>query len=376
MIAPMLPQFETILRKALPNVELPSNLSELMLAAMKDIDRDSRNDFSFVKPTIDVINKSSLKTVVKLLPFMPDRINYMIDQERCCAIEYDSGLFTPCCKACVKDNKYCKGHAEKPTPFGDYAERLVAWNDGQGVGTLEYEVEGKKYVESTYGEYLLDKKIAPEQVKQALKDAGIGLRLNTHDMQVRPKTKKVRGRPSEKKVQAVSLDGEEESAEEVVEAAPVVEEKPKRTKLTPEEKAAKEAAEAKEKAEKKEKREAEKKVIAERKAEEEIIKAKEKAEKLAKKAEDAAKKAAEKAAGSKPKPKAANPVRGTSPTVEPPPLGTPLDAVFYDGDLDDLDEVEDPESGNKYWLDDARNVYDASKKKVGTVDDEGELTLF
>ncbi len=360
-----LTEFVTILRKALPSVELPSNVVELLLATMKDSERDRLNEFSFVKPSIDVVNKSSLKTVVKLLPFMPDRLNYMIDQGHCCAIEYDSGLFTPCCKACVEGEKYCKGHVEKPTPFGDYAERLAVWNEGLGVGTLEFDVDGKKYVESTYGEYLMDKKVAPEHVKQALKDAGIALRLHPHDLQVRPKTKKVKGRPSEKKVQAVSLDGEE-AAEEVEPV--VVAEKPKRVKLTPEEKAAKEAAEAVEKEAKKEKREAEKKVIAERKAQEEVEKAQKAAEKAAKKAEEAAQKAADKAAGikTKPKPKVANPV----------PIGTSLDAVYYDGDLDELTESEDPETGNQFWLDDARNVYDASKKKIGTVNEEGELTLF
>jgi hypothetical protein len=363
-----LTEFETILRKALPGVELPSNLVELLLATMKESERDRLNDFSFVKPKIDAINKSTLKSVVKLLPFMPDRVDYMIDQGRCCAIEYDSGLFTPCCKACSDGQKYCKGHVEKPTAFGDFAERVEVWNDGLGVGTLEFEVEGKKYVESTYGEYLMDKKIAPEHVRQAIKDAGIALKLHPHDMQVRIKTKKVRGRPSEKKVQAVSLEGEEAAEEEPT--APVAEEKPKRVKLTPEEKAAKEAAEEVEKASKKEKREAERKVIAERKAEEEVQKARVQAEKAAKKAEEAAQKAADKAAGlkTKPKPKAANPVKA--------PIGTSLDSVYYDGELDELTESEDPSTGNKFWLDDGRNVYDASKKKIGTVDEEGELTIF
>lgn len=360
--------FTTILRKALPGVELPSNIVEMMLDAMKESERDRLNDFSFVKPKIDTINKSTLKTVVKLLPFMPDRIDYMIDQGRCCAIEYDSGLFTPCCKTCSEGNKYCKGHVEKPTPFGDYAERLVSWNEGLGVGTIEVEAEGKKYTEVTYGEYLLDKKIAPEQVKQALKDAGLAIRLHPHDMQVRPKTKKVRGRPSEKKVQAVTLDGEE-AAEEV---PVVVEEKPKRVKLTEEEKKEKAEREAAEKAEKKEKREAERKVIAERKEKEAIAKAQLQAEKLAAKAAAAA----EKAAAIKTKPKAANPVRSKSPVVEPPPLGTSLDATYYDGDLDELTYSKDPSTGNEFWLDEDRNVYDASKKLIGTVDSEGEVTLL
>jgi hypothetical protein len=364
-------EFVTILQKACPTVELPSNIVQLLLDTMKESDRDRLNDFSFVKPKIDTINKSTLKSVVKLLPFMPDRIDYMIGQGRCCAIEFDSGLFTPCCKACSEGNKYCKGHAEKPTPFGDYAERLVAWNEGLGVGTIEHEVEGKKYTEVTYGEYLLDKKVAPEQVKQALKDAGLAVRLHPHDMQVRPKTKKVRGRPSEKKVQAVTLDGDEEAAE----AEPVVvEEKPKRVKLTDEEKKEKAEREAAEKAAKKEKREADKKVIAERREREAIVRAQLKAEKDA----DRAAASAEKAVAIKNKLKAANPVRSKSPVNEPPPLGTSLDSrdIYYDGELDELTYSKDPESGSEFWLDDERNVYDADKKKIGTVDSEGEVTFL
>lgn len=369
-------QFEVILRKALPGVELPTNLVDLMLATMKDSERDRMNDMSFVKPKIDAINKSTLKSVVKLLPFAPDRIDYMMDEGRCCAIEFDSGLFTPCCKSCVEGKKYCKGHVEKPTPFGDYAERLVAWNEGLGVGTLEFEVEGKKYTEVTYGEYLLDKKIAPEQVKQGIKDAGLMLRISPHDLQVRPKVKKVRGRPTEKKAQAVTLDGEEEPEVEEETSPVVAEEKPKRVRLTPEEKAAKQAAEEAEKAAKKEKREAEKKIIAERKAEAEVAKAKQQAEKLQAKLEAAKAKAEAKENGVKSKPKAANPVRARSPSPEPPPLGTSLDAVYYDGDLDELTESEDQETGDKFWMDDEKNVYNASKKKIGIVNDDGNLEMF
>lgn len=365
-----LTEFETILRKALPGVELPSNLVELMLATMKDVERDRLNDFSFVKPKIDQITKSSLKTVVKLLPFMPDRIDYMIDQGRCGAIEFDSGLFLPCCKVCADGNSFCKGHMEKPSPFGEFAQRCEAWNEGLGVGSLEFTVDEETKTEITYGEYLLKKQITPEQVKLALKEAGLCFRLHPHDLQVRPKQKKARGRPSEKKVQAVTLDGEEESEQ----AEPIEEVKPKavRVKLTEEEKAAKKAQEDAEKAEKKEKREAERKVIAERKAEEEVAKAKIAAEKAAAKATAAAEKAEAKAAAikSKPKPKA------VSNKTASLPIGTSLDAIYYDGDLDDLTESEDPETGDKFWLDDERNVYDASKKKVGTINDEGELIRF
>jgi hypothetical protein len=364
-----LKEFETILRKALPGAELPENLVDLLLAAMKDSERDRLNDFSFVKPKIDAILKSSFKETVKLLPFMPDRVDYMMDQGRCCMIEYDSGLFTPCCKVCADGKKYCKGHIEKPTEFGEYEERLAVWDEGLGVGKMSVTVGDKTYSEVTYGEYLMSKKVAPEHVKKALKDAGIPLRLHPHDLQCREKTKKARGRPSEKKVEAVSLDGEEE-AEEV---APVVVEKPKRAKLSEEEKAAKKAQEEAEKAEKKEKREAERKVIAERKEAEAIIKAKEAAAKAAAKAEAAAKKAEDAANGikPKPKPKAKNPVKTDV------PLGTSLDnATDYDGDLDELTEAEHPETKEKFWIDDSHNIYNASKKRIGMVNEEGEPEFF
>jgi len=376
MIAPMLPQFETLLRKALPSLELPSNLVDLLLMAFKETERDRLNDFSFVKPKIDMVNKSSLKTVVKLLPFMPDRLDYMMDQGRCCAIEFDNGLFNPCCKSCGEGQKFCKGHTEKPSPFGEYEDRLTKWNDGLGVGTMEFEVGGKKYVEATFGEYLLDKKIAPEQVKQALKEAGLAIRLAPHDMQVRPKTKKARGRPSEKKVE--TLEGEEAPA-------PVVE-KPKRVKLSEEERKARDEKEAAEKAERAVKRDAERKIIAERKAAEAIVKAQEQAAKLKQKAEEADRKAREALAGNtsgeaKSKPKAKNPVKAASPVKVPSPaknqepLGTSLDAEYYQGDLDEMECHED-EAGEKFWVDGERNVYNASKKKIGFVNEEGDVEML
>lgn len=411
-----LKEFETILRKALPSVELPENLVDLLLATMKDSERDRLNDFSFVKPKIDMVNKSSLKTVVKLLPFMPDRLDYMMDQGRCCAIEFDHGLFNPCCKSCGEGQKFCKGHTEKPSPFGEYEDRLTQWNDGLGVGTMEFEVDGKKYVEATFGEYLLDKKIAPEQVKQALKEAGLAIRLAPHDMQVRPKTKKARGRPSEKKVE--TLEGEEAPA-------PVAD-KPKRVKLTEEERKARDEKEAAEKAERAVKRDADRKVIAERKAAEAIVKAQEQAAKLKQKADEADRKAREALAGKaktqevvvpeapgkakvvvktresaakaktqeaiasgevKTKPKAKNPVKAASPVKVPSPaksqspdwepLGTPLDvSMYYKGFLDEMECHEDEETGEKFWVDDERNVYNASKKKIGFVNEEGEVEML
>jgi hypothetical protein len=363
-----LKEFETILRKALPGAELPENLVELLLAAMKESDRDRLNEFSFVKPKIDAILKSTLKETVKLLPFMPDRVDYMMDQGRCCMIEYDSGLFTPCCKVCVDGKKHCKGHIEKPAEFGEYEERLAIWNEGLGVGKMSVTVGDKTYSEVTYGEYLMSKKVAPEHVKKALKDAGIPLRLHPHDLQCREKAKKARGRPSEKKVESVTLDGEEAAEEE---PAPVVE-KPKRVKLTEEEKAAKKAQEEAEKNAKKEKREADRKVIAERKQAEAVINAKEAAAKLAKKAEEAARKAEDAEKGIvKPKPKAKNPIKTDV------PLGTSLDtATDYDGDLDELTEAEHPETKEKFWIDENHNIYNADRKRIGKINEEGEPIFF
>ena len=352
-----LKEFETILRKALPGAELPENLVDLLLAAMKESERDRLNEFSFVKPKIDMILKSTLKETVKLIPFMPDRIDYMMDQGRCCMIEYDSGLFTPCCKVCVDGRKHCKGHIEKPTEFGEYEERLAVWEEGSGVGKMSVTVGDKTYNEVTYGEYLMAKKVAPEHVKQALKNAGIPLRLHPHDLQCREKTKKARGRPSEKKVESVSLDGEE-TDEEPAEKEAV--EKPKRTKLTEEEKAAK-----------KEKREAERKVIAERKEAEAINKAKEAAAKAAKRAEEATQKALNAEKGIKPKPRAKNPVK------QEIPLGTSLDsAPHYEGDLEELTEAEHPETGEKFWIDENHNVYNVERKCIGKINDEGEPIFF
>lgn len=361
-----LTEFETILRKAVPGVELPSNLVELMLATMKDTERNRLNDFSFVKPTIDQINKSDLKSVVKLLPFMPDRINYMMDQGRCCAIEFDTGLFLPCCKACSEGSQFCKGHTEKPSPFGTFAEREAKWNEGLGVGTLEFEVDGDVKSEITYGEYLLKKKVSPDHVKQALKDNGICCRLHPHDLQVRPKQKKARGRPSDKKVQSVEEDEESEPVEAPVKAT--------RVKLTEEEKAEKKAREEAEKAEKKEKREAERKIIAERKEKEELAKAQKRAEKLAADAEKQRLKAEALAKGEKPA-KATKPrAKSSSPT----PIGTSLDgdAEYYPGDLSELTQSQDPTTGDEFWIAEDYSVYDASKKKIGTVNDEGELERF
>jgi hypothetical protein len=365
-----LKEFETILRKALPGVELPENLVDLLLAAMKDSERDRLNEFSFVKPKIVTILKSTLKDKVKLLPFMPDRIDYMMDQGRCCMIEYDSGLFTPCCKECVDGKKYCKGHVEKPTEFGEYEERLAIWNEGVGVGKMSVTVGDKTYNEVTYGEYLMAKKIAPEHVKKALKDAGIPLRLHPHDLQCREKPKKARGRPSEKKVEAVTLDGDE--VEQSVEPVAVAE-KPKRPKLSEEEKAEKKAKEEAEKAEKKAEREEKRKILAERKEAEAVVKAKEAAEKAAKKAEEAARKAenAEKGIKDKPKPRARNPVKADI------PLGTSLDTKpDYEGDLDELTEAEHPDTKEKLWLDEERNIYNADRKMIGKINDEGDPTFF
>jgi hypothetical protein len=362
-------QFVEILRKALPNVELPDNTVELMLSVMKEGERERLTDFvgSFVMPTIDQVNSSNLKATVKHLPFMPDRVDYMMDQPgRCPAIEYAGGMFCPCCAKCKDGNDFCKDHMEKPSPFGNYAERLEQWDEGKNVGVLSYEVDGKKYKEITYGQYLMKKGLTPETVKKAIKEAHLMIKLAEHDLRVPEKIKKAQGRPSNKKVQAVD-DEERDESEEKSEEEP---KKATRVNLTAEEKKAlkaeADAAAAVAKAQKAEAAAEKKKLVEERKAAEAIVKA-QKAVERAKQMEEKAKNVLE--SGGKPKPKAVNPVKAASPKTAPPNLGTSLDDVYYTGS-DPLEEAE--ADGETIWVDNENNVYNAQKKKIGIIED-GEL---
>jgi hypothetical protein len=355
-------QFESILRKALPDTKFPSNLVDLLWDAMKDNDsgRTVMSNGTFVKPTWAMLHGGVKKIA---FPFMPDRIDYEISKGHCSMIVENHGMFTPCCKKCKDGKTHCDVHLAKPTPFGEYEDRLEQWADGENVGKLSYEIEtdGKTKVinEVTFGEYLHEKGLTVDEVRQMVKDAHITLKFSPHDLEIRPKIKKSKGRPSAKKVKD-SDDGEEITEE--VEA-----EKPK--KLSEEEKAIKKAEEERLKAEKKAQREAEKVIRDEKKAAEEIEKAKKRAEKLEKQLADAKEKA------DKPKKK-----------LPPPPrkqIGTSLDCLdpvdaeltkeLYEGDLSTLDEFE--ADGITYYSDEDRNVYNADRKKVGVIDEDGDLVL-
>lgn len=353
-------QFESILRKALPDTKFPPNLVELLWEAMKDNDsgRTVMSNGTFVKPTWAMLHGGVKKIA---FPFMPDRIDYEISNGHCSMIVENHGMFTPCCKKCKDGKTHCEVHIAKPTPFGEYQDRLEQWADGENVGKLSYEIEtddGKTKVinEVTFGEYLHEKGLTVDEVRQMVKDAHITLKFSPHDLEIRPKIKKSKGRPPAKKVKD-SEDGEEAAEEE----------KPK--KPTEEEKAAKKAEEERMKAEKKAQREAEKVIREEKKIAEEAEKAKKRAEKLEKQLAEA-------------KAKAENPKKKVPP---PPrkPIGTSLDGPtkedaelskeLYEGDLATLEEFE--ADGITYYNDTNRNVYNADRQKVGILDDEGDLIL-
>lgn len=366
----MFTEFQVLLRVAMPSLELPENFVDMMCRAKDEMKKDRDNVSSTpVRPKYDLIMKSDFTDTVKSLPFAPDRLDYGIEDGRCDQIEFDGGLFLPCCAKCGEGMTSCKKHLEKPTVYGNYAQRCVGWDGGMGIGSLCYEIDIEKEGvvskqtknEITYGEFLMKKQITLDAVKKAIKDSGFMFRINPLDLIVRGKPKKVRGRPSDKKVK--SVDDEASDSEEVE----IVKPKVSRTKLTEDEKAQKAVN------------------LADRKAAAEQAKT-EKALITARAKEDKAEKAvAEKA--TKPKPKPERAVR--SPKSSPPPIqGTSLDAPLYapldapstdfDGDLSTLTEFSVENNGEEvtYWHDDDRNVFDASKKKIGVIGEEGDLELL
>lgn len=356
-------QFESILRKALPDTKFPSNLVDLLWEAMKDNDsgRTVMSNGTFVKPTWAMLHGGVKKIA---FPFMPDKIDYEISNGHCSMIVENHGMFTPCCKKCKDGKTHCEVHIAKPTPFGEYQERLEQWANGENVGKLSYEIEtddGKKKVinEVTFGEYLHEKGHTVDEIRQMVKDAHITLKFSPHDLEIRPKIKKSKGRPSTKKVKG--SDDEEETAAE--------EEKPK--KPTEEEKAIKKAEEERLKAEKKAQREAEKVIREEKKAAEEIEKAKKRAEKLEKQLAEAKEKAEKPKKKVPPPPKVNKPI-GTS-LDGPKPEDAELSKELYEGELNTLEEFE--ADGVTYYNDAKRNVYNADRIKVGIIDEEGDLIL-
>ena len=366
----MFTEVQVLLRVAMPLLELPENFVEMMCSAKDEMKKDRDNvSATPVRPKFDLIMKSDFTDTVKSLPFAPDRIDYGTEEGRCDQIEFEGGLFIPCCAKCGEGMTSCKKHMEKPSVYGNYAQRCVAWDGGMGIGSLCYEIDIEKEGvvskqtknEITYGEFLMKKQITPEAVKKAIKDAGFMFRINPLDLIVRGKPKKVRGRPSDKKIK--SVDDEASDSEEVE----IVKPKVSRTKLTEEEKELKAATLSERKA-----------VSEQAKADKALITARAKEEKAT----------AEKA--TKPKPKPERPVRspGSPKSIPPPiqgtsldaPLDSPLDApsTDFDGDLSTLTEFSVENDGEEvtYWHDDDRNVFDASKKKIGVIGEEGDLELL
>lgn len=335
-------EFLAILRKAVPDIVLPENTTDLMISSMQNTEQTG------VKMKIDHVLKS-LKSVngVKLLPFSPISIDYMMDT-RCCALELDSCLFTPCCKSRA-EGQFCKEHI-KGTKYGTYEDRLKEWNDGNGIGTYSVEVDGTTYTECTYGEYLAKKGISYEQVQDDLRRAGLPIRIEQRNLEIRRRVNKSRGRPAEKKVEVVDETSTSENSSDE-DRIQTIEPKDVKSKISEEiqddenrqNKSEDKKTKASQKAEKVQKKEEEKKLFDERKAVEKVAK-----EKLA----------TEKAV--------------TKSRVK---KGTSLDKPFelYSGELSELDEAEHPETEESVWIDNARNVYDATKKKIGTIDEEGNF---
>ncbi len=347
-------QFIAILNKAVPGVSLPPNVVDLMVNEILGKEKTRVNDMTFIRPTIDDVKSKLHGTALKLLPFMPDSIDYMMDDGRCPAIEYEHGLFLPCCKKCADGNSFCRTHLDKPIHFGTYKERLAVW-DSMEAGKLMFEApygkEGKTkmYSEVTFGEYLINTaNIDIEEAKRIIKmDAKLMVRLNERDLKIRPKTKKASGRPSTKKVISLDDDDEEVAAEE--EPKPV-----RRTKLTDEERAER----AKKAEEEKETKRIEKEAKDEAKRLEKVAKLKAEAEALER---------GEKISKSKPKPKTRNPVKEET-------------REKFEGDADSLNEIEYEvdDRTEKYFLDsETSKVYDTNLFKVGilvtTEDDDQEI---
>jgi hypothetical protein len=259
-------------------------------------------------------------------------------------LELDGCLFTPCCKSRA-EGQFCKEHI-KGTKYGTYEDRLKEWNDGNGIGTYSVEVDGTTYTECTYGEYLAKKGISYEQVQDDLRRAGLPIRIDVRNLEIRRKGNKSRGRPAEKKVEVVDESSTSENSSDEGRIRTIEPKVKTRNseEIQDDETRQNKSEEAKsQKAEKAQKKAEEKKLFDERKAVEKVAK-----EKLA--TEKAAAKSRVK--------------KGTS-------LDKPSD--LYSGELSELDEAEHPETEESVWIDNARNVYDATKKKIGTIDEEGNF---
>lgn len=258
------------------------NLAELLREAVEAKTRAkySGNQYAgtFVKPTSDMLSLVKIQ-----LPFMEECVKYV----GCQSIKYAGGLFVPC-GGKVKNSDFCNTCSKKAAEkgcheFGTYDERSEALDNGE-----LYSAGGK--TEISYGDYLVAKKLTVEEVKQALRAAGLSINIPTRCLAVTGGAKKRSGRPS-KKAEAVAENDEEEEVQAPKPKAP-------RVKLSIEEKIAKLKADEESKAQKAAERAAEKAERDARKAVEAEAKA---AAKAAKEVEKAAKQSAEEANGKKKK---------------------------------------------------------------------------
>ena len=269
------------------------NLAELLREAVEAKTRAkySGNEFAgtFVKPTSDMLSLVKIQLpfmeeCVKIqLPFMEECVKYV----GCRSIKYAGGLFVPC-GGKVKNSDFCNTCSRKAAEkgcheFGTYDERSEALANGE-----LYSSGGK--TEISYGDYLVSKKLTVEQVKQALRAAGLSINIPTRCLAVTGGAKKRSGRTSKKAEAAAENDDETEVQ------AP----KPKapRVKLTIEEKVAKLKADEELKEQRAIQRAAERAERNAKKAVEDEAKA---AAKAPKEAEKAAKQSAEEANGKKKK---------------------------------------------------------------------------
>lgn len=258
------------------------NLAVLLREAVESKTRAkySGNEFAgtFVKPTSDMLSLVKIQ-----LPFMEECVKYV----GCQCIKYAGGLFVPC-GGKVKNSDFCNTCSKKAAEkgcheFGTYDERSEALDNGE-----LYSAGGK--TEISYGDYLAAKKLTVEQVKQALRAAGLSINIPTRCLAVTGGAKKRSGRPS-KKAEAVAENDEEEEVQAPKPKAP-------RVKLSIEERIAKLKADEELKEQKAIQRAAEK---AERDAKKAVEAEAKAAAKAAKEAEKAAKEAAGEASGKKKK---------------------------------------------------------------------------
>jgi hypothetical protein len=353
-------QFVQILRETLPDVTFPENLSEMMWEKMTDKENERTEP---VKTSILHLKKFPYE-----LPFLPNEIDYKIGEGCCSDIIFAKGLFTPCSKPTKEGECKCKAHTDQASPFGSFEERLVAWDEGRGIGKMSFLVGEKAYKETTYGEYCKHANITSEIIRIALRRENVGLQIDSRNYEVRAKEKKVRGRPTKHLVEHSDTDSEDESLKE---PEPIKTEEPELIKT--------EAVKPKPRTKGTS--------LDEVKSDEEPVKEKPKPKPRTKKGTslDEAKSDSDKEHEEKTehkeeheKPKAKKPRAPKK--KEGISLDEPVKELVredYEGELDLLEEVEH-EDGNIYYLNDEK-VYNADKKCVGKVvvkDKVAKVVLF